>query len=438
MKKGLKRIIILVSVVTLMNLGYAQTWLEDIKDSIKEPNNETWLGDILEVYKKSGWVKELTEAYISAYKNPSKEGWISDIIDSSKNGWIGENVKNYKDSSVEGIVNKVIDTVETDKNTLPSTTNKTETKAPTVAANNKIITNTTTKTPTLTTTNKTTTKVSTLTNTSNIGKCIRCSGQIGSTWYSTPDNKHYKACTVNHAHQYYIGYHNFVNGKCNVCNINEVLPDNTEKVNTLTNTLFTDLPNDHWAYEEVNAMKSAGIVAGKTDGSLGVNEKITAEQFLVLLSQIVDKKGLAKTEGTSYLVDEMGVNEWSYDLYINLTKALGNNSDASKKLGETEIKLILGNSDSEVLENYRKPITREKAANIIGAFIDSEQETSVNILNAKDWDDVDSVYKKRINKLAEKNIFRGIDNGNGLELRPNEELITVEAIALLSRLYNAL
>ena len=289
-------------------------------------------------------------------------------------------------------------------------------------------------------------------------KCIRCGGTIGDKWYETTDGKHYKACTANHDHQYDIhdsDYTGFA-GNCKVCGKkpsqtsktelnSSILPgwitNSTQKGQVITekHTLFSDLPDSHWGYADVKAMKDLGIVKGQGNGMLGTNNNITAEEFLTLLSQVVTKKGVAKSQGESYIPVGMSSRDWSFPSYIDLTKILGNTGDKSKKLGETELKLILGNNDSEVLENYKKPITREKVANITGAFVNSANSTSVNILNAKDWNTVNSTYKKRINNLVEKGILKGSDNGDGtINVNPKTGITRVEAICLINRLYNAL
>ena len=165
---------------------------------------------------------------------------------------------------------------------------------------------------------------------------------------------------------------------------------------------------------------------------------MTAEEFINLLGRIVDKKSLPIQKGTPYLENEMADNTWSYEAYITFTQVLGNEGKESRKLGEQEIKLVLGNTDKEVLENYKKVITREKAASLIGAIfeaIDNEEpnSSSVNKLNAKDWDKVNSVYKQKINLLAEMNIFRGTVVDDEIYVNPDVELTRVEAIVLADR-----
>ena len=276
-----------------------------------------------------------------------------------------------------------------------------------------------------------------------------CGGKKVDKWEHTRDTadkgRHYKVCSVNSAHQFPDAEYKVVNGKCNLCGIymtvKDIVVNNNQTINK--NKVFSDVPNDHWAYKEVKAMKEAGIVAGNLDGTLGANDKITAEQFIVLLAQVVQKKGMTLHVGNAYLVNEMGVNDWSYDLYIKLVQVLGNKSDPTKKMGEDEIKLILGNSTEAVLSNYKKPITREKVASLMGAVLEVKYGkdtniTSVNKLGAKDWNKVTDTFKQRINALVEKDIFKGAIIDNSLYINPDVGITRVEAVALIARLYEVL
>ena len=156
-----------------------------------------------------------------------------------------------------------------------------------------------------------------------------------------------------------------------------------------------------------------------------------------MLSKVVEKSGLGEDKTNMYIPANMS-KDWFYESYIKLVKVLGNQGDAKKKLGEVEIKMILGNSDSEVLENLEKPITREQVANIIGVFIAADpKESSINQWGFNDWEKVNDLYKKRINNLKRKGLFRGrINYDNSISAAPKEELTKVEAVVLISRLYN--
>lgn len=163
------------------------------------------------------------------------------------------------------------------------------------------------------------------------------------------------------------------------------------------------------------------------------NSPITAEEFFVLLSKVVANNEI-HVSGDSYLEDKL--EDEIYGMYYkDLTQALGKRTGEKENLGEEEIKLILGNTDKEVLENYKKPITKEKAANIMGAFIniDDKSISSANESSFKDWRNVNSVYKKRINKLAKKDVLDA-----SVELNPKSILTRADAVILVNRLYNAL
>jgi len=264
--------------------------------------------------------------------------------------------------------------------------------------------------------------------------CLSCGEVIEAKWYSTNDGRHYRACKNNH--HSFIGAHSEPDGegRCTVCRL---MIDNN-KVENDSNVIFSDLPESHWGYNDVMEMVEAGIVNGRGDGTLGTDDKITAEEFMALLSRSLVKKGYAQGNGNVFLADSLQ-SEWSYNDYTTLAKILGAKSGETDNLGATEIKLILGNSESEILENYKKAITREKAANIMGTFIESDEGSSVNILNATDWENVNSIYRKRINKLAKMNIFKGVLNSDGsINVNPTDEITRVQAITLINRLYNTL
>ena len=71
----------------------------------------------------------------------------------------------------------------------------------------------------------------------------------------------------------------------------------------------------------------------------------------------------------------------------------------------------------------------------MGAFInvDDTAISSANEFGFKDWSNVNSVYKKRINKLAKKGVFDTSE-----ELHPQNQLTRADAVILVNRLYNVL
>ena len=167
---------------------------------------------------------------------------------------------------------------------------------------------------------------------------------------------------------------------------------------------------------------------------------ITSSYFnvYVSLSNALKVKGQPMVEGNAYLQDKIN-SDWSKDIYVRLCKMIAAKTGETSELGKSEIKLILGNSDEEVIKNYKLPITREKVANIMGLFVSDGNLTTQNRLSAKDWNNVNEAYKKRINELADRNIFKGFGYEDGtVDVRPQANLTKVEAISLINRLYNAL
>jgi len=272
-----------------------------------------------------------------------------------------------------------------------------------------------------------------------INKCYVCGELIIDKWLDRSGINHYKACA--NGHELYVEGHKWdAENICTVCKFGKKNITQFEKLDSVTKD-FSDLPSDHWAYNEVMEMVNAGIASGRTDGTFGTNDKITAEEFLVLVMNLMTKKGLfPSSDGSVFLATQMK-DQWSHDAYVTLAKILGAKSGEIENLGATEIRLILGNSEEEVMANYKKPITREKAANILGVFIDMKDTeiSSTNELGANDWNEVNSIYRKRINLLAKKNIFKGVLNADGsISINPNVELTRVQAVSLINRLYNAL
>jgi len=258
--------------------------------------------------------------------------------------------------------------------------------------------------------------------------------------YSILGEYHYRACTVDTTHCSYIEVHDTKgeNAGCSVCGYKVTATEN----NVVSNVIFKDLPTNHWAYPSVKALVEAGILNGRPDGTFGTNDNMTAEEFFVAMSGVLTKKGKTATiEGKAFLADKLSNDSnWSREKYAELAKILGQKSgDNINELGAKEIKLILGNSEEVALENYLKPITREKVANLIGAFVDSHIETSVNTSNAKDWDAVDSIYKKRMNKLIGLNFVAGVkDVDGGILLNPDNPITRAEVAVMLNKLYQSL
>lgn len=61
---------------------------------------------------------------------------------------------------------------------------------------------------------------------------------------------------------------------------------------------FSDVPNNHWAYEAVMKMADAGVIKGTGGGMFSPEMKLSAEMFIVLVGRVVFPD--VKAEGTDW------------------------------------------------------------------------------------------------------------------------------------------
>jgi len=282
-------------------------------------------------------------------------------------------------------------------------------------------------------------------------KCRTCGYMNDTKWYATPDGTHYKKCTGPNEHNYSIGQHIYnAAGVCVTCklpkgkvvtendSVNNIINGNKQNNTKTGRMIYKDLSDAHWAADEIEPMKDAGIVSGYEDGTFRPDNTVTAEEFIVLVGRVVEKKGLPQASGDVYLAKDLK-NEWSFSKYQSLAKVIAKKSGETKELGKKDLQKVVRTTwTKSALEEYRSEITREEAAYIMGA-LGFESTTSSNVLNAIDWNKVDDECKKRISGLANKKIFQGGINADGtISVNPKSVLTRAEAAALVNRLYNNL
>ena len=220
----------------------------------------------------------------------------------------------------------------------------------------------------------------------NISTCYmpRCGGKLSSEWFLLGD-QHYRVCLKDKMHHIFDDSTKCTGAGCSLCR-------------ATVGSVFTDLPDKHWAKDDIAMLKNLGIVNGIGDGKLNPDGNITAKDYITLLTNVANKKG-----ATLSLITQ------------------------------DDLKLVLGDA------NTGKLITREMAAALMGGMVKDYIETPSNILGAKDWNNVTEAYKVRINKLAIKGIFKGSLNPDGsITVNPKDKITRVEAMALVSRLYQAI
>lgn len=115
---------------------------------------------------------------------------------------------------------------------------------------------------------------------------------------------------------------------------------------------FSDVPEDHWAYQAVIGGLMDGLWQGYNDGSFGLNKEITREEFAVIIDRdehlILEQSGHAETINQSsndlILFKDVPQDHWAFD-------AISNGKDNNLWQGYPDGRFGLG-----------KDITREEVA----------------------------------------------------------------------------
>lgn len=80
--------------------------------------------------------------------------------------------------------------------------------------------------------------------------------------------------------------------------------------------IFTDVPDSHWAREDIEKMYRAGIISGNGDATFRPNDEVTKVQAIVMISRMLDLSdneiSQARQKYQEFL-DEVGVESWYQD-----------------------------------------------------------------------------------------------------------------------------
>jgi len=271
----------------------------------------------------------------------------------------------------------------------------------------------------------------------NICDIIGCEGEL--EWLQT-DTMHLLACNKNKVHVSLIEGHKLdSNNKCTVCGKID---------NKIYQSKFVDFQDpNHWAWRNICYMEEKGIVKGVHNELndtylLYPDDTITAEALVALLARVLGYQEVHKyliPSASVYIPMEnpdsyWSLGEWKY--IMNYLKTQG-------KDPKTEMQKFLANdsnsgSDQEIIENYRKEISRERVAFLIGSFLDvnPNQQSLAGVF--VDWDRVKPVYKESFERLSSYDIMRGVDDNGTLYAAPDTNVTRVQAIALIDRLNSVL
>ena len=189
--------------------------------------------------------------------------------------------------------------------------------------------------------------------------------------------------------------------------------NNKEDSGVSNDNLFNDLPNDHFAKDEIEYLYKKGIVKGY-NRLIRPNEPITRAEFAILLNNTSEYLGV----NTNNLADEVYIDVYKDKYYYNgIYKA-------------TYLDTMIGYNDKTFKPDNN--MTREETVVSIYKLISL---CNINIelsypTSFTDYKDVSTWSKPYFDELNSK----GIIKGNNEKFRPKESITRAEAMVLIYNL----
>ena len=180
---------------------------------------------------------------------------------------------------------------------------------------------------------------------------------------------------------------------------------------TAAGATFTDVPDEHWAYEFVEKAVNEGWISGNGDGKFGVNDQITYAQAATMFVQAFFQEDLTDYDGPT--------TPW----YLPFTQT----ADFICITASTDVD---GSYDDDFKVN--QPVNRYEMAQMINNtlqqkalwFLDLEFDTS----SVADWNKIPVEYQSSVEVVNATGIISGIDsngtfNGDGMVTRGQAAVI---------------
>ncbi|NLK35048.1 MAG: hypothetical protein GX301_06315 [Gracilibacteraceae bacterium] len=172
---------------------------------------------------------------------------------------------------------------------------------------------------------------------------------------------------------------------------------------------FSDVPENHWAYEPVHYFRYLNITRGMDGNVFGLGQQITKSEFITMLVRIMGWKPYAPENGS---FSDVSKDKWYYP-YI---EAAATHEAILKDAGSF---------------NPEKPITRlEIAEAIVRAFGYAELADQLKNLPSEFEDVVEGA--EYVNIIKDFGISKGVD---GSRFLPDSTAKREEAVAMLRRMY---
>lgn len=156
-------------------------------------------------------------------------------------------------------------------------------------------------------------------------------------------------------------------------------------------SMFSDVDETHWAYSSINGLKKLGIVDGYDDGSFGINNNVTREEFVKML---LGAFGEPITDDAENVFKDVEPASW-YAPYVNTAAALG----------------VVSGIEDDVFGTGMK-ITRQDMSVLIARFLE-KKGFKLDGTNAAEFSDDADIADYAVNgvyALKSAGLISGMDN----------------------------
>ena len=187
-------------------------------------------------------------------------------------------------------------------------------------------------------------------------------------------------------------------------------------VNVYADSVFLDVPENHWAYDEIRYFYDEVVIDGVGNGMFAPNDNVTREQFAKMISRIYGKTYYGyKAEVQTF--SDVTPDRWSYG-YIESVK---------------EYLTGYYPQDGQPFFNPEGIATREDVAYAlvkIGGLDKEIGDSEVVLKYYSDSDEISPHLRKYVAIAVQAGLLKGYD---GYVLKPNEGITRAETATLLFR-----
>ncbi len=188
---------------------------------------------------------------------------------------------------------------------------------------------------------------------------------------------------------------------------NDIIDSGNEEITEKVNVTFSDLNENHWAYEPVAFLSQKGIVSGMGDGSFAPDREVTREQFVKIIVEAFNVQGVS----TNNIFTDVESGRWSEE-YI---------------LAAFENGIAGGMGDG--IFAPEKPVTRQDAAVMLKRVCDKYGiELTNNEKAFSDDDKIASYAKDSVKALSGAGVINGFEDGT---FRPENTLTRAQAAKMI-------